>query len=129
MIAALSLAMTVMFPLNGIICLFSFIVFEICVGIFWPTIGYLRGIYLPEETRATTMNFFRIPMNMLVILILSQNISMDLIFKTCVIFLIIAAFSQNIFYKLVKLTTKIDSIKQNELKNCTENPLIENEII
>jgi hypothetical protein len=26
----------------------AFIVFEICVGIFWPAMGTLRGRYVPE---------------------------------------------------------------------------------
>lgn len=86
------------------------------MGIFWPTFGYLRGVYLPEETRATTMNFFRIPMNLIVILILSQNILIDLIFKICVIFLITAAIAQNHFYNLVKsgiiYATKEKSFKE-----------------
>jgi hypothetical protein len=26
----------------------GFIIFEICVGLFWPSMGFMRGIYVPE---------------------------------------------------------------------------------
>mmetsp|Transcript_44284 Transcript_44284/g.140914 ORF Transcript_44284/g.140914 Transcript_44284/m.140914 type:complete len:419 (-) Transcript_44284:149-1405(-) len=29
----------------------SFLAFELCVGVFWPSIGRLRSLYLPEECR------------------------------------------------------------------------------
>eukprot|EP01083_Nonionella_stella_P293283 997351_1 len=46
----------------------GFIIFEICVGMYWPIIGGLREKYIPDGVRATVMNLFRIPLNMVVIL-------------------------------------------------------------
>eukprot|EP00756_Hemistasia_phaeocysticola_P004350 Hpha_TRINITY_DN12766_c0_g1::TRINITY_DN12766_c0_g1_i1::g.114696::m.114696 len=47
--------------------------FEVCVGIFWPSIMKMRSKYLPEEGRATIMNIFRIPLNALVCLVLANQ--------------------------------------------------------
>eukprot|EP00466_Bigelowiella_natans_P000248 jgi/Bigna1/66187/fgenesh1_pg.1_\ len=35
--------------------LVSFLVFETCVGVFWPSASSLRSMYFPEETRASVM--------------------------------------------------------------------------
>ncbi|KAL9656256.1 hypothetical protein ABK040_007871 [Willaertia magna] len=48
--------------------LFSFLAFEVCVGIFWPAISTLKSIYIPSDVRSTVMNYFRIPTNLLVVL-------------------------------------------------------------
>lgn len=78
----------------------AFVVFEICVGIFWPAMGYMRGIYIPEQTRATIMNFCRVPLNAIVICILVLNLPMQWIFHSCVLFLIFATIAQQILYSL-----------------------------
>eukprot|EP00958_Prasinococcus_capsulatus_P027594 scaffold5681_cov377-Prasinococcus_capsulatus_cf.AAC.12 len=44
----------------------AFVLFEGCVGIFWPSIMKMRAQYIPEEQRATIMNFFRIPLNIFI---------------------------------------------------------------
>lgn len=49
---------------------FMFIVFECCVGVYFPTIGGLRGKYVPDSVRATVMNIFRIPLNVIVVVVL-----------------------------------------------------------
>merc|ERR1711933_574333 len=48
----------------------AFLGFESCVGFFWPCAMSLRGKYIPEEVRATIMNFFRIPLNIIVVVVL-----------------------------------------------------------
>merc|ERR1719159_715717 len=45
----------------------SFFAFEFCVGMYFPLIGTLRSLYLPEEYRGAIMNLFGIPLNMLVV--------------------------------------------------------------
>nr|CAD2125893.1 unnamed protein product [Meloidogyne enterolobii] len=80
----------------------SFNLFELCVGIAWPTLGFLRSKYIAEKSRSTTMNLFRIPLNLLVIFLLWQNISLDLIFTFCFLLLLLAALIQQHFYNLTK---------------------------
>lgn len=59
---------------GGCIQLVGFCVFEACVGIFWPSIMKMRSQYIPEESRSTIMNFFRIPLNIFVCVVL-YNVS------------------------------------------------------
>ncbi|KAG8459917.1 hypothetical protein KFE25_010966 [Diacronema lutheri] len=41
--------------------------FEACVGVYFPTIGTLRGKFLPDEHRGAIMNLFGIPLNLIVV--------------------------------------------------------------
>lgn len=45
----------------------AFLVFETCVGIFFPCMGLLRSKVIPDEVQGTVMNIFRVPLNMLVV--------------------------------------------------------------
>jgi len=36
---------------NQLVIFISFLVFETCVGIFWPSMSTMRGKYVPEESK------------------------------------------------------------------------------
>lgn len=55
----------------------AFCVFEFCVGLFWPSMMKMRSQHVPEEARATIINFFRIPLNLFVCIVL-YNVSATL---------------------------------------------------
>lgn len=95
LLSAVSLMMPILFPGNQLVIFSGFLVFEICVGIFWPSMSTMRDRYVPEATRATIMNFFRVPLNLIVVVILLQNLSMKVIFQCCVTFLFLAAIFQH----------------------------------
>ncbi len=59
---------------GGCLNLVGFCLFECCVGLFWPSIMKMRSQYIPEESRSTIMNFFRIPLNIFVCIVL-YNVS------------------------------------------------------
>jgi MFS transporter, MFS domain-containing protein family, molybdate-anion transporter len=59
---------------DGKIQLAAFCAFEACVGVFWPSMMTMRSSYVPEEMRATIINFFRIPLNLFVCVVL-YNVS------------------------------------------------------
>lgn len=61
---------------SGRLLLLGFCVFESCVGVFWPSIMKMRSQYIPEESRSTIMNFFRIPLNIFVCVVL-YNVSSE----------------------------------------------------
>ena len=44
---------------NGIVQLLAFCLFEVCVGVFWPSMMSMRAQYVPEEMRSTIINLFR----------------------------------------------------------------------
>ncbi|KAF9616434.1 hypothetical protein IFM89_029688 [Coptis chinensis] len=80
----------------GCIQVLGFCTFEGCVGIFWPSIMKMRSQYIPEEARSTIMNFFRIPLNIFVCIVL-YNVNafpITVMFGMCSIFLFMASILQ-----------------------------------
>lgn len=45
----------------------SLVLFEMCVGLYFPSMGALRSKYLPENCRSIIMNLFGIPLNFFVV--------------------------------------------------------------
>jgi len=54
------------FTTDLLLILGSFLVFEVCVGIFQPCGGVLRSKVIPDHLQGSVMNMFRIPLNGLV---------------------------------------------------------------
>ncbi|GMH26736.1 hypothetical protein Nepgr_028579 [Nepenthes gracilis] len=80
----------------GCVELLGFCTFEVCVGIFWPSIMKMRSQFIPEEARSTIMNFFRIPLNIFVCIVL-YNVDafpITVMFGMCSIFLFVASILQ-----------------------------------
>jgi MFS family permease len=100
LVAACALFTPVLFEGNQLVIFIAFLVFETCVGVFWPALATMRGKYVPEATRATIMNFFRVPLNLIVVIILTQNLSMSAIFKCCTAFLLTATVCQQWLHSL-----------------------------
>eukprot|EP00249_Psilotum_nudum_P003611 c17074_g1_i1 orf=407-1798(-) len=85
--------------LSGHVQFFGFCIFEACVGIFWPSIMKMRSQHIPEESRSTLLNFFRIPVNIFVCIIL-YNVNafpIAVMFGMCAIFLTMATVLQHRF--------------------------------
>ncbi|KAK9829693.1 hypothetical protein WJX72_007390 [[Myrmecia] bisecta] len=81
---------------EGKLQLMAFCVFEFLVGIFWPSMMKMRSQYVPEGMRSTIINFFRIPLNAFVCIVL-YNVSafpLAAMFGMCTLFLTIAAACQ-----------------------------------
>jgi MFS family permease len=93
------------FTQNLILVFIFFLIFEINCGIYFPCMSSLRGKYIPEQTRSIIMNFFRIPLNILVIIVLLKVNSLEYstIFFICFLWLIISFF---LTYKLKSILIK-----------------------
>merc|ERR1712100_7202 len=48
-------------------CLISFLVVEMCVGLFFVTSPAVRSMVFPPNILSTVMNFFRVPLNIIVV--------------------------------------------------------------
>jgi len=70
MIACTNFIIIGTFIKQGYLVFTCFLIFEISVGLYFPTIGTLRSKYIPEESRSAVMNLFRVPLNLLVVGIL-----------------------------------------------------------
>ncbi|EFN51339.1 hypothetical protein CHLNCDRAFT_33124, partial [Chlorella variabilis] len=76
---------------DGKVQLVAFCLFEVLVGIFWPSMMTMRSAYVPEEMRSTIINFFRIPLNLFVCVVLYNVSSFPLatMFGMCSLFLLV----------------------------------------
>jgi MFS transporter, MFS domain-containing protein family, molybdate-anion transporter len=70
--ATIASVCTAIFTGNQYLTFLTFVIFEGICGCFFPTFGTLRGMYIPEDTRTTVMNLFRIPLNLYVVILLQQ---------------------------------------------------------
>merc|ERR1719387_3001648 len=74
-------------------CFFCFLLFEFCVGVYFPTIGTLKSEIVPESIRATIYNLYRVPLNAVVCMLLLNNFSMGQVFSLCTVLLLVASSS------------------------------------
>jgi MFS transporter, MFS domain-containing protein family, molybdate-anion transporter len=83
--AAVACMSVPVFSSNEDLIMLAFILFEVVVGVFWPTIGSLRAEYVPENCRATVTNVFRIPLNLIVcvVLFMQSEITVAITFLVC----------------------------------------------
>jgi len=102
LISCASLSVPIFFE-NQTIVLAAFLTFESTVGVFWPAMGTMRSKYIPEESRATIMNFFRIPLNAIVVLVLFNvgNLDTTLVFVFCSFFLFASSLCQQVLFNKV----------------------------
>jgi MFS family permease len=68
----------------------GFCVFEGCCGVYFPTWGNLRSAVVPEELRSTILNLYRVPLNLIVVIVLYHigDMSTTSVFMLCVVFLV-----------------------------------------
>merc|ERR1719361_248213 len=71
----------------------SFLVFEFCVGVYFPSIGILKSEVVPEHVRGTMYNIYRVPLNAVVVGLLLSHISMLQCFLLCATLLSVALLS------------------------------------
>lgn len=85
--------------------------YEICVGVYFPSIGTLRSRYLPEQHRSVLMNIFGIPLNLIVILVMLT--SQYLGTKGALNIASLALGTATLFmFSLNKLTSKVEKNKE-----------------
>merc|ERR1719247_3537565 len=65
----------------------AFMIFEFCVGLYFPSIGALKSEVVPEHIRATMYNIYRVPLNAVVVGLLLSHISMVQCFMLCALLL------------------------------------------
>jgi len=73
--------------------LVAFLVFETCVGIFFPLMGLLRSRVIPDEVQGTVMNIFRVPLNMLVVIgtYLTDHYHFSTVFAIITVWMLVGA--------------------------------------
>eukprot|EP00409_Alexandrium_fundyense_P005173 CAMPEP_0185904498 /NCGR_PEP_ID=MMETSP0196C-20130402/3790_1 /TAXON_ID=2932 /ORGANISM="Alexandrium fundyense, Strain CCMP1719" /LENGTH=133 /DNA_ID=CAMNT_0028623819 /DNA_START=328 /DNA_END=727 /DNA_ORIENTATION=- len=104
-ISALSHLMIILSS-DVVIRFFAFLVFEACVGLYFPMIGTLKGDIVPEDMRSTIYNIYRFPLNLVVLLPLLMNFSITTTFIVTTSILVNAAVCQ---FCLLKMRERPDT--------------------
>ncbi|ACI64961.1 possible transporter, partial [Thalassiosira pseudonana CCMP1335] len=90
-VAALAFAMVV-FSTNATSTFLAMNLFEVCVGMYFPSMGTMKGMIVPEDKRAAIYNLFRIPLNFIVLFSLLTDLSPKTSFTLCGTMMVIATF-------------------------------------
>lgn len=72
------------------------LVFEFCIGMFYPCAAMLRSQYIPDDTQESLMNILRFPLNILVVIgtWLAGARPPHVVFSVCAAWLLLAALLQ-----------------------------------
>lgn len=98
-LAAVSLgavAMTLGGSASAAVTFMSFLMFEACVGAYFPAVSTVKSEVVPEEARAGVYNVYRVPLNLFVVLVLLTDMSLATSFRVCCGLLFFAAGSVGI---------------------------------
>lgn len=100
--------------------LLAFFVFEMCVGLYFPMMGTMKGQIVPESKRATIYNLYRLPLNIIVVLTLMLKLGAGMSFFITSVMLAVAALAQARIIKMggarpTTLPAPIDEEEQTEL--------------
>lgn len=71
----------------------GFVIFEYCVGLYFPTVSVLKCAVVPERLRSTIYNLFRVPTNAIIISVLLTKLSTVTVFVLCFTLLMFAGTS------------------------------------
>lgn len=73
------------FMANKFIVYCMFLLFELTVGLFYPSYGMVKSEKIPEDIRSAVMNIFRMPLNLFVVLLLLKvkYLSPERVFQVC----------------------------------------------
>lgn len=93
----------------------SFLLFEVLCGIYFPGMATMRAPYIPEESRSCLLTFFRIPLNMIVVVALYKDMSVSKVFVVCAMLMVVAATSQQRLIRLARFAPA---------ENCDESKLM-----
>merc|ERR1712190_323683 len=68
----------------------AFMLFEFCVGVYFPSVGVLKSEVVPEQVRSTMYNIYRVPLNGVVVCLLLTNLSLLRCYGLCASLLLLA---------------------------------------
>ncbi|CDF41384.1 unnamed protein product [Chondrus crispus] len=82
----------------------ALLAFEVICGLYFPAMGTMRAKYVPEVTRSAIMNYFRLPLNLIVCLILYKNYENTTVFCLCAVMMAIAVICQQRLFSASKVS-------------------------
>lgn len=115
LLASISLILPVIFNHRTVVMV-SFMLFEGCVGLYFPSFSTLKGIYVPESSRSAIYNLYRLPLNAIVLVVLLSEIESNIAFLVCSIMLA-AAFVCSILLSKEIMKSKVDTRQEDDVEN------------
>mmetsp|Transcript_75389 Transcript_75389/g.125694 ORF Transcript_75389/g.125694 Transcript_75389/m.125694 type:complete len:458 (+) Transcript_75389:66-1439(+) len=113
MLVSVACHLTVFLFENVMIRFIAFLAFEACVGLYFPTMGTLKGDIVPEDMRSTIYNIYRLPLNVIVLMPLLMNFSISTTFAVTTLILAVAVASAY----LLKAVPKSAKVLDQELES------------
>lgn len=97
----------------------AFLLFEVCVGIYFPAMGTMKSVIVPENKRTTIYNLYRIPLNFIVVSSLLTDLTYHQSFILCAVMMSLATALQFRLIKVLdaKSTGKATDIEQPVMAN------------
>jgi uncharacterized membrane protein YsdA (DUF1294 family) len=96
----------VAFATNGDLAFTALNVFEMCVGVYFPVMGTMKGAIVPEDKRAAIYNLYRIPLNFIVLFSLLTDLTPTQSFSLNATMLAVAFVLQIILMKRRRLNVQ-----------------------
>lgn len=92
LVAAVAMFVPVVVPSSFWFVFAAFLVFEVCVGMWFSASGTMRSRYFPNGVMSTVMNIFRVPLNILVVTgtKMTDNYSTPTVFFVCALWHLLA---------------------------------------
>ena len=92
-VAAFAFAM-IIFAASATSTFLAMNLFEVCVGMYFPSMGTMKGMIVPEDKRAAIYNLFRIPLNFIVLFSLLTDLTPRVSFMLCGTMMVVATLLQ-----------------------------------
>jgi len=119
--AVASLAMVIVaLEINDTVSFMGMNLFEMCVGMYFPIMGTMKGGIVPEDSRAAIYNLYRIPLNFIVLFSLLTDLTPRVSFFLNATMLLAAMVLQSILSKRRLESSSSSSITPQDIE-----PLVE----
>lgn len=80
----------------------GFLIFEVLCGVYFPGMATMRAPYIPEESRSALLTFFRVPLNLIVVFALYEDLPISEVFAMCGVLMVVAIASQQRLLRLAR---------------------------
>jgi hypothetical protein len=111
------------FGMNESVSFVGMLFFEVCVGMYFPIMGTMKGGIVPEDKRAAIYNLYRIPLNFIVLFSLLNDLPATFSFKMNAAMLALATVLQFILTK-----RRTSTGNQSTASKPEERPLLEEDM-
>lgn len=121
-VASIAMGM-VAFSSSGDVAFSALNLFEMCVGMYFPVMGTMKGAIVPEDKRAAIYNLYRIPLNFIVLFSLLTDLTPKQSFQLNCSMLSVATVLQVILMKRRSLHDEQEEKVPSEVREQEAVPL------